>query len=212
MQRRTLKLNKLKSENAYLRSQRNVLKTQLKKEAVEEAKQQRDARPKRDFEQEFERDLNSDHPIHRAWIASNNKMTDNTNPGDYLADLDERMMQMIIEASVQEAGVDPHQDDEEKRLLELAIQESMKENPNPDLMNYEQLQELGDKIGVVKKGYSSYQIDRLRPKKNFEYREECPICIEKMEIACLVKVLRCKHVFHADCIDRSLENSKKCPC
>jgi hypothetical protein len=33
-----------------------------------------------------------------------------------------------------------------------ALEESKKDNPNPDNMSYEQLLELGDKIGKVSKG------------------------------------------------------------
>lgn len=93
-------------------------------------------------------------------------------------------MQMVLEASAQEAamsGID--NSSEEQKLMERAIQESMRENPNPDLMNYEQLSELSEQIGSVKRGYPQARIDRLRPRANFDYIEDCPICIDKMEIA-----------------------------
>jgi hypothetical protein len=141
-------------------------------------------------------------------------MIENTNPGDYVTEVDDQLMQMILNASAREAmmrgeGIDNSNDE---RLLEQAIQESLQENPNPDVMSYEQLQELGEKMGEVSKGYTPHQISRLRAKANFDYQEDCAICIEKMGIVQLIKKLGCGHVFHADCIDKSLENSKKCPC
>lgn len=51
---------------------------------------------------------------------------------------------------------------EDEELLAKAIEESLKENPNPDMMNYEQLQELGDKIGHVSKGLTMAEIGRIR--------------------------------------------------
>jgi hypothetical protein len=39
-------------------------------------------------------------------------------------------------------------------MLQKAIEESQKDNPNPDTMTYEQLIELGDKVGKVSKGLS----------------------------------------------------------
>ena len=81
------------------------------------------------------------------------------------------------------------------------------------MMNYEQLQELGDRMGAVSKGYSPAKIAKLRPKANFDHiGEVCPICLEKIEIASLYKTLNCRHLFHGDCIDKCLESSKKCPC
>lgn len=116
---------------------------------------------------------------------------------------------MVLESSAHEAAImgdDP--DEEEKKLMEQAIQESVMETPNPDMMNYEQLQELGEKIGSVSKGYTKEQLARFRPKANFDNVEDCPICIDRMGIAMLVKKLPCQHVFHAECIDRCLEDKK----
>jgi len=123
-------------------------------------------------------------------------------------------MQAIMASSAREAELIGATTDngEEQRLMEKAIQESMQENPNPDLMSYEQLNELGDKIGTVSRGFNEARLAKLRPTANFDYLEECPICIDKMEIACLIKKLKCNHVFHAECIDRCLMDSKKCPC
>ena len=43
------------------------------------------------------------------------------------------MMQMILETTAQEAAVMNSQNtEEEQRLMEIAIQESLRDNPNPD--------------------------------------------------------------------------------
>ena len=81
-----------------------------------------------------------------------------------------------MEASAQEAAIaNTSSQEDETRIMEQAIQESMRDNPNPDMMSYEQLQELGEKIGTVKKGYTEEQLRKLRPKANFDNFEQCPI-------------------------------------
>jgi len=115
---------------------------------------------------------------------SNQFLVENTSPGDYVTEMDDQLMQMILDASAREAALmNSTSADEEQRLMEQAIQDSIREVPNPDLMNYEQLQELTDKLGNVSKGYSEEKLKRLRPKANFDFVEDCPICIDRMEIA-----------------------------
>ena len=102
-------------------------------------------------------------------------MVENTNPGDYVTDMDDQLLQMIIQNSAAEAAImnmNSSSDDEERRLMEQAIKESVKDNPNPDVMSYEQLSELGDKIGTVSKGYSDYKLSKLRPRANFDHIED----------------------------------------
>jgi hypothetical protein len=102
-------------------------------------------------------------------------LVENTNPGDYVTDMDEQLLQMIIQSSAAEArlmNMNSLSDEEEQRLMEQAIQESVKENPNPDVMSYEQLSELGDQIGTVSKGYSEYKLSKLRPRANFDHIED----------------------------------------
>lgn len=64
---------------------------------------------------------------------------------------------------------------EDEVLMNQAIQESIRENPNPDVMSYEQLQELGDRMGTVSKGYSKSELQRIRPQANFDHIEDCAI-------------------------------------
>jgi len=53
------------------------------------------------------------------------------------------MMQMLVNSAMMQREAE-QAENQEAQLLEQAIQDSLKENPNPDMMNYEQLQELGD--------------------------------------------------------------------
>lgn len=110
------------------------------------------------------------------------------------------MMQREIEAQ------------QEQEMLEKAIQESLKENPNPDVMNYEQLQELEERIGCVSKGYTDMEISMIPSKICTIAKGDCSICLEPFKQAELLKGLNCGHEFHKDCIDICFKTTKKCPC
>ena len=60
------------------------------------------------------------------------------------------------------------------------FEESKRNQPDVDNLNYEQLLELGDKIGHVSKGFSMYQIKKINEFKwapfIFTDQKECPIC------------------------------------
>jgi len=45
--------------------------------------------------------------------------------------------------------------------LERAIEESKRETLNPDVMSYEQLLELSDKLGTVSKGFTEDEIKMI---------------------------------------------------
>lgn len=46
-------------------------------------------------------------------------------------------------------------------MLQKALEESKKEQVNPDVMSYEELLELGEKIGAVDKGLTNEEIDLI---------------------------------------------------
>lgn len=50
---------------------------------------------------------------------------------------------------------------EEQMQLQNALEESKKDNPNPDVMTYEEMLELGDKMGKVLRGFKTDQIERI---------------------------------------------------
>ncbi|CAI2370352.1 unnamed protein product [Moneuplotes crassus] len=194
------KIMKLTRENDSLKARNRVLEGQLNRKKNEEAKNKRGGMG------------NPRSMAHGARVPHlDKKVSENTNPGDYLTD--DRMLELILQSSAQEAALmraGPPLDNNDQ--LEQAIQESIREVPNPDAMSYEQLQELGDQIGTVSRGYSKTELLKLGATCNFSHNEECPVCIDKIEIAAMVKRLPCSHLFHAECIDRCLEESKKCPC
>ena len=80
---------------------------------------------------------------------------------------------MVLQSSANEyAFVNSGADFNEDALLEQAIQESMRENPNPDNMSYEELSQLTEDIGNVSKGYSESMLYKLRSKANFDHVNE----------------------------------------
>lgn len=131
-------------------------------------------------------------------------------------ELDDHLMQMFLANQVHSQMHDSVKQAKNKEQddLQKAIQESMQGNPNPDMMNYEQLQELGDKIGTVSKGFTEEEIKQIEEEEFMpDYGEDskCAICLEEMEKYEMVKKLKCKHTFHVNCINISLESNKKCP-
>ena len=44
-----------------------------------------------------------------------------------------------------------------------------------------------------------------------EEREDCPICLSELEEGVQIRQLDCAHIFHADCVDRWLIQTKNCP-
>ncbi len=49
--------------------------------------------------------------------------------------------------------------------IQRALEESKKENPNPDVMSYEEMLELGDKLGKVQKGFTEHEIKSIPARK-----------------------------------------------
>jgi len=91
--------------------------------------------------------------------------------------------------------------------------------PNPDNMTYEELIELGEKIGTVSRGLDKEKVKKIKVikfipnelKKKCIFHEKCSICYEDFIEEENLKILGCKHYFHNLCIDLWLEKEKKCP-
>uniref|UniRef100_A0A5B7CAW3 Putative E3 ubiquitin ligase BIG BROTHER-like n=1 Tax=Davidia involucrata TaxID=16924 RepID=A0A5B7CAW3_DAVIN len=89
---------------------------------------------------------------------------------------------------------------------------------DPDEMTYEQLQSLGDSVGVESKGLSEEVILRL---PSFKYKtglfskkkkiEECVICYMNYERGDYLTTLPCTHQYHSKCITSWLKIKKNCP-
>lgn len=89
---------------------------------------------------------------------------------------------------------------------------------NPDNMNYEELVELGETVGVEKKGISEDLLDQL---PTFKYKtgffskkkknEDCVICQMGYSSGDRLTTLPCQHQYHSKCIREWLKVSKDCP-
>ena len=85
---------------------------------------------------------------------------------------------------------------------------------NIDNMTYEQLLDLENKIGYVKRGISLRKKLGLKTEKysykKFNYNE-CVICKEILKEKEIIRVLNCSHIFHINCIDKWFKDNKMCP-
>jgi hypothetical protein len=75
--------------------------------------------------------------------------------------------------------------------------------------------ELGDRVGKVSKGLSMEYISKI-PSKLWRHgvskQSSCSICFEDFKTAQRIKILTvCGHEYHDSCIDKWLENEKRCP-
>ena len=90
--------------------------------------------------------------------------------------------------------------------------------PDPDNMTYEELLELGEKIGSVSRGMdeaSKKKIKICRFSKdelgnNFR-NSQCIICFVDFIKNEKIKFLKCCHYYHPACLDKWLDKEKKCP-
>lgn len=99
---------------------------------------------------------------------------------------------------------------EEQLLIQRAIEESKRENVNPDLMSYEELLALGEKLGSVSKGFTPEEIAAI-PSLQVEGPTTCAICCDGLKRGDRAKRLTCQHQYHDACIDPWLLKEKRCP-
>lgn len=90
---------------------------------------------------------------------------------------------------------------------------------SPSQLDYEQLIRLGENVGHVCRGASQESVDALLVLTHAEclrrggdvvLGEECSICRMPFEPADELRVLRCRHAEHKECIDQWLKQSKMC--
>lgn len=90
------------------------------------------------------------------------------------------------------------------------------DNIDPDQMTYEELLELGERIGVVSRGFTPEQI-KLIPivkykKNNVESKDDmCSVCQYDYIPGEKLRKLTCIHSFHRRCVDDWLKREKVCP-
>lgn len=90
---------------------------------------------------------------------------------------------------------------------------------SPSQLDYEQLIRLGENLGHVCRGASQESVDSLLVLTHAEclrrggdliLGEECSICRMPFDPADEMRVLRCRHAEHKECIDQWLKHSKMC--
>ena len=85
---------------------------------------------------------------------------------------------------------------------------------NIDNMTYEELLDLENKIGYVKKGISLRKKLGLKKEKYSSKKfncKECVICKEILKEKEIIRVLNCFHIFHINCIDKWFKDNKTYP-
>lgn len=89
---------------------------------------------------------------------------------------------------------------------------------DPDRMSYEELLELGERLGEVKKkGATASQIRNhtqlytFKKVANNDAHTRCSVCISDFEEGEEVRMLPCIHAYHKDCIDKWLSQKINCP-
>ena len=110
-------------------------------------------------------------------------------------------------------NIDESSSSEEERNPRGFLQD---DNINPDEMTYEELLELGEKIGVVCKGFSEEQIKMIPivkyKKSNSEIKDEmCSVCQYDFLPGERLRMMTCRHTFHRRCVDDWLKKEKVCP-
>ncbi|KAK9292716.1 hypothetical protein L1049_020695 [Liquidambar formosana] len=103
---------------------------------------------------------------------------------------------------------------------ETSVVIASQDDVDPDNMSYEQLQSLGEAIGIESRGLSEEQISRL-PSQKYKGKSglfskkiksaECVICTTEYTKGDLLTTLPCIHQYHSKCINRWFEENKTCP-
>ena len=114
---------------------------------------------------------------------------------------EERIMQQVLAESAEEA------------IMRLSLEESKNDLDQFENMTYEQILEFEERNGKVSKGLNARQIHNI-PSKVCQVPDEdgCVICCCGFEKRQRLKFFKkCGHEFHAACIDKWLQENKKCP-
>ncbi|KAI3749034.1 hypothetical protein L6452_12556 [Arctium lappa] len=100
---------------------------------------------------------------------------------------------------------------------QAASSDSSQDDVDPDNMQYEELLNLAETVGVENRGLSASHISRLPTSiytsgmfsKNNE--ENCSVCQENFKFGKLMITLPCDHQYHSKCITKWLKLKKTCP-
>ncbi|XWS23711.1 hypothetical protein CRYUN_Cryun28dG0038600 [Craigia yunnanensis] len=131
----------------------------------------------------------------------------NNNDYEYLEGLEARADLEFLEGQDSNDNEDMEEEEEEEE-----------DEIDPDDLSYEELIELGDIIGVEKRGLSQNDISSCLIPCKFQSVEcksgtdRCVICqVEYEKEESLVALPNCEHPYHSDCISKWLQIKKICP-
>ncbi|GMH29557.1 hypothetical protein Nepgr_031400 [Nepenthes gracilis] len=144
---------------------------------------------------------------------------------DLNIDLDEALARSLqeLEDEIDHVSISEPVQSASRNTENAAAGPSVSEHRNeddidPDQMTYEELQSLGETIGIESKGLSERDISSL---PSFKYKTglfskrgkiaECVICYEAYENRQYITTLPCAHQYHSKCIKRWLVQQKICP-
>jgi hypothetical protein len=93
--------------------------------------------------------------------------------------------------------------------LEFIMSQSYQEQSED--YTYEELLEIGERMGKVSQGFTEEEIERLKCEK-LKSGETCSICLMHMNQGTQACILQpCEHKYHLDCIKTWLVEHKTCP-
>ncbi|CAK0779108.1 hypothetical protein CVIRNUC_004697 [Coccomyxa viridis] len=129
-----------------------------------------------------------------------------------------------LEAAFRGAGIAEGEEGDDDWTGEEEDQDYLTEDSiDPDDMTYEELQALGEAVGIVSRGVPKALIDalpRIKYTSRFppggarseeEEEEQCAVCRMEFEPEEEVVALPCKHLYHGECISQWLKDRKACP-
>ena len=124
----------------------------------------------------------------------------------------------LLEISLQnKTSLNPFETNQEHKYNidnSFDLNNSIENDIDVDNMTYEELLELENKIGYVKKGVSIEQKLSLKIEKYSQNKfdcKECVICKELLKENEFIRILNCSHIFHINCIDEWFKDNKICP-
>ncbi|GAX72823.1 hypothetical protein CEUSTIGMA_g278.t1 [Chlamydomonas eustigma] len=97
------------------------------------------------------------------------------------------------------------------------INDQLGEAPDLELLAYEELQALGDAVGIVPKALPPHIVTCI-PIQRYEdvphtptNMDRCCICQADFELSEELMILPCSHFFHRNCLSQWFHSSKSCP-
>ena len=161
--------------------------------------------------------LNKNQKIMNMGIHDNNKFNNGNNFYNPQNN-NNNNLNNLLEISLQnKTSLNPFETNQEHKYNidnSFDLNNSIENDIDVDNMTYEELLELENKIGYVKKGVSIEQKLSLKIEKYSQNKfdcKECVICKELLKENEFIRILNCSHIFHINCIDEWFKDNKICP-